>query len=617
MIVRNKHILNGIPGLLTVLLTIQSLQAQVRFPEFEVLDRGNLWETINDDGRIGYVEPMNPFTYFPSMDWPGGPRELPAKEEQRSYLAGAGLWIGAYQGDELLFTEHGPFDVVDEGTFGPITRHDNFIESADFDSGLPEQTVSTSWLTSENIRVELESHCWSFNGLNNFIIHEYRFTNETGAPLEDLYLGFPWLIRPSYQDLYVHNGWGDDLARMDDVVDYDASRNLIYAYDERMGEDIPWDYGNYNADFRELRTPGYAGLALLHADPAADGSPQPANAFWASILEHTGRFTQTGTTAEALYAIMDGTNTDLQHTGTHFITALTLLSCGPYDLSAGASVSLALAEAVDGLPLDDLVDLEDDGVELQGVQARLPEGLGLLQATIDSAIAVYDNGLLPTVFPPPAPALDVVVVPNQGIDLTWEPVHTQWLALEDVDRRTNSVYRVMRSDHSFNGPWEEVYNKKVRYIQQAAYYDDLTFRDLDENLFVGVEYYYAVTVENEEEQVSWLTNRIDTPMRYGTLPAEDLSAVSVFPNPFREKSGLPAESDRNLITFTNLPATCTVNIYTTDGKRVISFKREDALRGEEVWDQKSSAGIEVVSGIYFWTVESSEGSAKGSLIIIK
>lgn len=605
--------------LVLLILFALPLQGQIRFPEFQVLNRGNLWETINDDGRIGYVDPMNPVYTYPSMDWPGGPDELKAKNEQRSYLAGAGLWIGAYQGSDLIFTEHGPFDIIDGGSFEPITRRDNFIESDDFDSTLAEQTVFANWLTSTGIRVDLQSHAWSYPGFNNFIIHEYEFTNESGIDLTDMYIGFPWLIWPSYQDLLVHNGWGDDLNRMDDVVGYDDSRKLIYVYDEKMGEDIPWDWGNYLADAREVRTPGYAGLALLYADITSDNSIQPANAFWASILDNPGKFTQSGTTPNALYGIMNGTNNAMQHTGTEFITAISVLSCGPYDVSDGASVHIVLAEAVDGLPLEDLLDIDDDGTQLELVQARLSEGLGLLQTTIDSARSLYDNNFIPTAYPPPAPALTTVVVPNQGIDLTWEPIHTKWIpTFEDVDRRnTKSVYRVFRSDHSFNGPFVEILNKKVKYITEDEFYSDFTLRDIDDNLFVGVEYYYAVTIENEEGQESWITNRSKEPLRYGSLPAENTLGVSVFPNPFRVESGLPAESDRKIITFTNLPETCTINIYTTDGKRVQSFVREGALRGEEVWDQNSSAGIEVVSGIYFWTVEAPSGTAKGTLLIIK
>lgn len=604
---------------LVFLLTIfgLTLQAQIRFPEFQVLDRGNLWETINDDGRIGYVEPMNPFISYPSMDWPGGPTELQAKSEQRSHLAGAGLWIGAKVGGELVFSEHGPFDIVDAGTFEPITRRDNFRESASFDSTLPEQTVFANWLTSKGMRVELESHAWSYPGFNNFIIHDYLFTNESGADMSDLFVGFPWLIWPSYQDLLVHNGWGDDLNRMDDVVGYDADRNLIYVYDQSMGDDIPWDWGNYLNTAREIRTPGYAGLSLIYADEASDASTQPASVFWSSPLENPGRFTQSGTTADALYGMMDGSNTGLQHTGDYFITPITLLSCGPYDLSNGQSVRVVLVEAVDGLPLKDLLDIEDDGVQLEAIQARLSEGLGLLQTTIDSAAAMFDNNYMPSAIPPPAPALEVVVAPNQGIDLTWEPVHTQWISFPEVDRRTASIYRVWRSDHSFNGPFVEILNKRVRYIAEGEFDQPLVLRDGDDNLFVGVEYYYAVTIENEDDQVSWITNRTQEPLRYGSLPAENTLSISVFPNPFRVESGLPAESDRKTITFTNLPDSCTVNIYTTDGKRVRSFVREGVLRGEEIWDQKTSAGIEVVSGIYFWTVEATTGTAKGTLLIIK
>ena len=126
-----------LPVFLVAAALALQLSAQVRFPEFEVLNRGNLWETINDDGRIGYVDPMSPFSSYPSMDWLGGPDELRAKTEQRSYQAGAGLWIGAHKDGALFFSEHGPFNIVDEGSFEPISRRDNFIETVDFESTMP------------------------------------------------------------------------------------------------------------------------------------------------------------------------------------------------------------------------------------------------------------------------------------------------------------------------------------------------------------------------------------------------------------------------------------------------------------------------------------------------
>ena len=98
--------------------------AQIRTAEFQIHDRGNLWETMRDDGTVGAQNPTNRLLFYPSMDWPGGQHELQNKEDQRSYMAGAGMWTGWKDASEMInFTENGPFTYVDpEGVFEPIIK---------------------------------------------------------------------------------------------------------------------------------------------------------------------------------------------------------------------------------------------------------------------------------------------------------------------------------------------------------------------------------------------------------------------------------------------------------------------------------------------------------------
>ena len=77
--------------LILVLLIISSalISGQSRKAEIKIHDRGNLWETMKDDGTIGAPDPTNRFETYPSMDWPGGPNVL-SKDDQRSYRLGWG-----------------------------------------------------------------------------------------------------------------------------------------------------------------------------------------------------------------------------------------------------------------------------------------------------------------------------------------------------------------------------------------------------------------------------------------------------------------------------------------------------------------------------------------------
>src|SRR5690606_4107647 len=211
----------------------------------------------------------NPFVHLPSMDWPGGPDTLTSKDNQRSYHAGAGLWIGARRpGGEILFDEMGPFALVEVGEVEPITEVENFVESAGYDPAEAEEVIVAQFTTESGLRVRRTSRAWSFEALNDFIILDYAVTNTTGEALTDVYVGFPYLLRPSYQDLLAHNGWGDDFNRDDEVVAYDEARALVYARDDAPNFDLPNDVGNY------WRRRTSCGRRATRASPSS--APRPA-----------------------------------------------------------------------------------------------------------------------------------------------------------------------------------------------------------------------------------------------------------------------------------------------------------------------------------------------------
>lgn len=594
-----------------------------RTPSFEIHDRGILWETMKDDGTIGAPSPTSRYQFYPSMDWPGGPDELSTKDDQRSYMVGAGIWVGwKNTGGSIVFSENGPLSSVYYGTFEEPVKTDNFVEGADFDPTLPEQTIVAQWTTPENIHVKRTSKAWSFPDINNFIIIDYVFTNQTGAKINDAYFGFVYLIRPSYQDVMVHNGWGDELSREDESVAYDTSRSLLYAYDNYMADytQYMWDYGNWWDDVKEIRSPGYAGYALLGADAASDGSDQPANVFWTSLIGTSPKFTLEGTaSASDLYALLDGSDNSLQSDPETHLTPIMIMSCGPYDIEALDSVKITLAEAVDGLPLKDCIGIEY--VALANAQAKLPQGLALLKETVDDAKALYNNNCQVAAVPPPSPDIDIVPLPSsQEISVSWDPYETDY-ADPLTGRNDLKEYNIYRSEYSFNGPWTTKVKsiKPGNSISITRYYNEETGRWQynDNTISLGVGYFYAVTAKDSSGNESWLTNRNTEAVLAASFPDSTAKNVKVFPNPFREKSGFPATDDANSIVWTNLPAKCTIRIYTSAGELVKTLKHNNTASGEEVWDQLTDSRQRTAPGIYFWTVESSVGNAKGSLILIK
>jgi hypothetical protein len=602
-----------IPVVIALVVSVNA-SAQIRLAEFEIHDRGILWETMKDDGTIGAPNPTNIVEFYPSMDWPGGPDELTTKEEQRSYNVAGGLWIAGRRDDEsLLFVENGPFAFRDQGTYEEIVRTDNFVESEGFDPARAEQTITAEFTTSQGIAVKRTSHAWSFPSLADLIVIEYEFTNATGAAFSDVYFGFPYLLRPSYQDINVHNGWGDDLNRADELTGFDASRGLMYAYDDAPNFDLPTDVGNYWADPDEMRTTGYAGVAILDAPAGSDASLQPSNMLAAQLLNNESLLSLTSTTAEALYGLLSGADQSLQVGSEERVTPFMMLSCGPYDFATGASIKITVVEAVNGLPLSEAVK----GLEAQD---RLTAGLDSLRRTVDRAQDLYDNGLRPPGVPPPSPDIEVLPLPSsRSVSITWPALDQTWV--DPVSGTTTiSEYRILRSDRSFVGPYTQI--QRVRpgnSIDERRFFNSETNRwgYIDQQVSLGVGYFYAVVSVDDEDHVSGLTNRNAEPLRVSSLPAENTLDVSVFPNPFRLVSGFPTTGEESTIVWTNLPESATIRIYTASGELFKVIEHDNPDSGQAIWDQVTDARQRISPGIYFWTDESDVGTAKGTLLIIK
>ena len=607
--------MNKIKLLIVGLTFVTSLSAQVRNADFKIHDRGNLWETMKDNGTIGAPNPTNRFENYPSMDWPGGPNKM-NKDDQRSYSVGSGMWIGGKKSDgSVFFTENGPFNFVDNGTFEEIVKTDNFLESPFYNPAEAEQIITAKWRTSENVSVERNSRVWSFPLLNNFVICEYIITNQNSTPLNDVYIGFPNLIRPSYQDFVVHNGWGDDFNRTDEFVAYDSTRNMIYSWDDTPNFSLPNDVGNYweTAGSSELRTTGYAGFSFLYAEPASDNRPQPSNIFWAQLLNNESFFTIQSSSAQSLYDILNGTDKSLQANIGEHLTPFMLMSAGPYNMAPGASIRIITAEAVNGIPLEKaLLGLSS--------QSLLPFGLDSLNNSMDRARNLYQNNYQVSAVPPPSPEIDIYALPsNQTIAITWSPLEDSWVN-PLTGKSDFREYKIYRSDRSYIGPFTMIRRiDPKRTTDRTRFYDSENNKWVfeDQTISLGAGYFYAVTSIDSAGKESWLTNRNENALTATRSPAANTLNVKVFPNPFKEVSGFPTSGTENFIVFSNLPAVCTIRIYTSSGELVRTLDHDNLNSGEEVWDQLTDARQRTSPGIYFYTVDSDVGNAQGTIIIIK
>ncbi|HAP37229.1 MAG TPA: hypothetical protein DCQ28_15340 [Bacteroidetes bacterium] len=102
----------------------------------------------------------------------------------------------------------------------------------------------------------------------------------------------------------------------------------------------------------------------------------------------------------------------------------------------------------------------------------------------------------------------------------------------------------------------------------------------------------------------------------------NLSNIKVVPNPYIVSSLYEPEFGEirrepiRQMQFTNLPAQCTIYIFTVDANLVKTL-RHDAPSGTATWDLKAEGGREVSSGTYMYLVKSSAGDYMNRFAIIK
>lgn len=109
----------------------------------------------------------------------------------------------------------------------------------------------------------------------------------------------------------------------------------------------------------------------------------------------------------------------------------------------------------------------------------------------------------------------------------------------------------------------------------------------------------------------------------GTPTTTNLERVAVVPNPYRGRAEWDPAAGQGRIHFIHLPEGSTVRIFTANAELVRELTLDSARNpggttGELEWDLRNGKGQKVVSGIYVYQVETTEGrTRKGHFVIIK
>jgi len=110
------------------------------------------------------------------------------------------------------------------------------------------------------------------------------------------------------------------------------------------------------------------------------------------------------------------------------------------------------------------------------------------------------------------------------------------------------------------------------------------------------------------------------------LASQELERIKVVPNPYvvattHELPLPPAITSgrgERKIDFIHLPANSKIYIFTSRGEHVITLHHDgDIHDGTVSWNLKTKENLDVAPGIYFYVVESKDGSKRGKIAIIK
>ena len=163
---------------------------------------------------------------------------------------------------------------------------------------------------------------------------------------------------------------------------------------------------------------------------------------------------------------------------------------------------------------------------------------------------------------------------------------------------------------------------------------------MKDSLQISYPYYVNVTAFDFGSPASGLPS-LETPITTGavvayawdnadSVAAKDLK-VYVYPNPYRSDGGYlehgyetAVQNRKDLsrrVHFANVPPKCKIRIFTLDGDLVKEINHDmsaaDPAATHAEWDLVTRNTQAVVSGLYYWTVESTDGNIQiGKLVVI-
>jgi hypothetical protein len=178
-------------------------------------------------------------------------------------------------------------------------------------------------------------------------------------------------------------------------------------------------------------------------------------------------------------------------------------------------------------------------------------------------------------------------------------------------------------------------------LTEDGYLKYFEYKYVLKNLIPSVPYYIAVTAFDHGFPAANLTPLETKPVENcarefaqnsNTVVKDNNLEVIVYPNPYRVDENYRSfyegweEPDQTIertraLHFTNLPHKCVIRIFSIDGDFIDEilhdFDENSPGSMHATWDLISRNKMPIVSGIYYYTVESDYGNQIGKFVVIK
>ncbi len=499
-------------------------------------------------------------------------------------------------------------------------------------------TDSASWRYRQNgeedmhidLWVHQTTYAWGVPDADKFIILKFEMENRGEHLLKDFYFNF-------YSDLDV-GGMGHESGEWsDDCIGFDKERDLIYFYDSDNYSD-EWQEANpFMPGVTFLQTPNGQGITDWHwidvyIDEVAVNSTHWDSLHYSLMRSDTSYFNNSPDDTLSYYFHLG----DNPINGVHYDDPQTTrimedgqlvggpmvayISNGPIDLAPGDTAEYWVGVGVGENQADlySVIDgvrgyfqnYQESGsfkipvVPQPRVQAEAGDRQIILRWS-DSLDVNYVNNFIPD----PRNDLEGYII-YRSTDPFLKP--DSWIALDTIPMQYKDLTDVNPDAYQYIDS-TDVYNGFTHYYSVCAYrYNQ--FGNLEETIKLS-------NVDNVNSQ----QNAVElNPTTAPLDESESMDKIKVVPNPYvvsaqwdRKRLGntVYGEPIRNM-AFTNLPAECTIKIFTVDGDLIKTIHHTNSS-GREEWNLLTKERRPVVSGIYFYHIKSSKGEKAGRFAVIR